>query len=539
MAYLLIPDKKQTRKVQITKNPFFIGRAKENDLIIHSDAFSRFHAQINRKEADFAIMDRGSLNGVFVNGTRINVETLLHNGDIIGFGDFHVRFLVEEGKPLRADTKELEKMQRFPVEKLMDSRRLEPARKQLYLDLLYTFSSRLLQHSPSADLGEVALELIQDVWNPDRSCLMLREPSGEWQIATQRFGKNPQLTGDTVEISSNLIRELEKNEEALLMANRQEDKRFVASESLQRQNVNSALCAPLLNNKKIYGFLYADLIFPNRSFNYGDLQMFAILANLMAIKWENDQLWHQVLVQQQLEQELNLAAEIQRKFFPTHPPDLDGYDVAGLTIPTRKVGGDAYFWHERKDGKVVFMIADVMGKGLPSSLLMSQIQAIMKIFSEQYADAREIVTAVNEFIYKYSTQERFISMFVMMISPESGKMNYCNAGHNPPFLLRQNGDYDLLEMGGMLLGVFSTQHYNQGEGVLAPTDTLVMYTDGLVEARDSADEEYGLEQLVETVRSNYSLTSVLLNAEIIRKIREEWLATDQEDDWTLLMVKRP
>lgn len=539
MAYLLIPDKKQTRKVQITKNPFFIGRAKENDLIIHSDAFSRFHAQINHKEADFTIMDRGSLNGVFVNGARINAETVLHNGDIIGFGDFHVRFLVEEGKPLRTDTKELEKMQRFPVEKLMDSRRLEPARKQLYLDLLYTFSSRLLQHSPSADLGEVALELIQDVWSPDRSCLMLREPSGEWQIATQRFGKYPQLTGDTVEISSNLIRELEKNEEALLIANRQEDERFVASESMQRQNVNSALCAPLLNNKKIYGFLYADLIFPNRTFNYGDLQMFAILANLMAIKWENDQLWHQVLVQQQLEQELNLAAEIQRKFFPTHPPDLDGYDVAALTIPTRKVGGDAYFWHERKDGKVVFMIADVMGKGLPSSLLMSQIQAIMKIFSEQYADAREIVTAVNEFIYKYSTQERFISMFVMMISPETGKMNYCNAGHNPPFLLRQNGEYDLLENGGMLLGVFSTQHYNQGEGVLLPGDTLVMYTDGLIEARNNADEEYELEQLVQTVRSNYSLTAVLLNAEIIRKIREEWLATDQEDDWTLLVVKRP
>jgi phosphoserine phosphatase RsbU/P len=538
MAFLLIPDKKQTRKVQITKNPFFIGRARENDLIIHSDAFSRFHAQINRKDADYIILDRGSLNGVFVNGARIHAETVLHNGDIIGFGDFHVRFLVEEGKPLRTDTKELEKMQRFPVEKLMDSRRLEPARKQLYLDLLYTFSSRLLQHSPSSDLGEVALDLAQEVWSPDRSCLMLREASGNWQIATQRFGKNPQLTGDTLEISSNLIRELEKNEEALLIANRQQDERFVASESLQRQNVNSALCAPLLNNSKIYGFLYADLIYPNRSFNYVDLQMFTILANLMAIKWENDQLWHQVLVQQQLEQELNLAAEIQRKFFPTRPPDLDGYDVAGLSIPTRKVGGDAYFWHERKDGKVVFMIADVMGKGLPSSLLMSQIQAIMKIFSEQFADAQEIVTAVNEFIYKFSTQERFISMFVMMLTPETGKMTYCNAGHNPPFLLKRESDYDLLEKGGMLMGVFSTQHYNQGEAILEPADMLVMYTDGLIEARNSTDEEFGIENLVQTVRSSETFSVELLNAEIIQKIREEWLATDQEDDWTILTVKR-
>ncbi len=537
MAYLLVPDKKQTRKVPIRKETFFIGRARENDLMLASDSLSRFHAQISRQEGTFVVQDRGSLNGVYVNGSRIGGEKRLQDGDILGFGDIHVRFCMEERENVRSSGKTPDQIQRFPVANLVDSTRYKPEKRQRYLDLLYNFSARLLQQSPSSDLGEVALEMIQEVWNPDRSCLMQR--SGEnWQIVTQRFGKNPMLTGENVEISSKLISELETKEEALLITNRTEDRRFVASESLQRQNVSSLICAPLWNNRKIHGFFYADLIFSERSFSYDDLEMFAILANLMAIKWENDQLWHQALIQQQLEQELNLAGQIQRKFFPTETPQLEGYDFGAISIPTRKVGGDAYFWHERNDGRLVLMIADVMGKGLPSSLLMSQIQAIMKIYSEQYSSAGEIVTAVNEFIYRYSTQEKFISMVVMMVEPETGRMTYCNAGHNPPFSLRDSENEIRYEEGGMPVGVFLNQPYGQGNVTLEHGATLVLYTDGIVEARNEQDFEFGMDQLVQTVQKNLSQSAAELTETIVKKIREDWLATDQEDDWTLLIVQR-
>jgi len=339
-------------------------------------------------------------------------------------------------------------------------------------------------------------------------------------------------------ISSSVIRELEKNEEALLVMNATQDQRFSASESLVRHNVTSVVCAPLWNNKKIHGFLYADLISSERSFSFSDLEMFSILANLMAIKWENDQLWHQTLLQQQLEQELNLAAEIQRKFFPVSPPALAGYQIAGLTIPSRKVGGDAYFWHERRDGALVVMIADVMGKGLPSALLMSQVQAIMKIFSEQYNSPSEIVTAVNEFIYKFSTQDKFISMVVIMLSPDDGRLSFCNAGHNPPFMLRHDGTYELFETGGMPVGVFVDQKYLQGDSVLLPGETLFLYTDGLTEARNTEDEEFGVDNLIQTARSYSALDSPQFTEQIVRHIREQWLGTDQEDDWTLLVLKR-
>lgn len=536
MAYLLVPDKKQTRKVALKKTTFFVGRARENDLTLASDSLSRFHAQINQKGSSFSIQDRGSLNGVYLNGTRIVEEAPLKDGDIIGFGDIHVRFSLEETDVLRTRPTPSEQHQRFPVSRLVDSQRFLPEKKQRYLDQLYKFSARLLQQFPSSDLSQVALEIVQEVWSPDRICLMQRE-GGEWQIASQRFGKNPALTGETLEISSRLIGELEKDEEALLITSRLDDRRFNASESLQRQQVNSLMCAPLWNNRRIHGFLYADLILSDRSFTYDDLEMFSILANLVAIKFENDQLWHAALIQQQLEQEMNLAGEIQRKFFPVSEPELPGYDIGAITIPTRKVGGDAYFWHERKDGRLVLMIADVMGKGLPSALLMSQIQAIMKIFSEQYGTARDIVTAVNEFIYRYSTQEKFISMFVLVMDPLSGNFTFCNAGHNPPFLIGTRGCLHL-EDGGMPVGVFLEQLYAQGDEAILPGETLVMYTDGLVEARNAEDAEFGPEQLEDVAREESIHSAARMTEAVISRIREHWLATDQEDDWTLLILKR-
>ena len=538
MAYLLLPDKKQTRKVPLNKSVFFIGRARENDLILSSDSLSRFHAQINKRQDHFSINDRGSLNGVFLNGARIVGETRLHNGDILGFGEVHAQFCSDEPKPIPETQKVSEKMQRFPVSTLVDSRKIEPERKQKYLELLYHFSAKLLQQSPSSDLGEVALEMVQDVWKPDRSCLMLKSEPAEWQIATQRFGRNPQLSNESFEISRSLIRELEKEQEALLISHRVDDRRFSASESLQRQNVQSVMCAPLWTNKAIHGFLYADLIRPDRSFSYTDLEMFAILANLMAMKWENDQLWQQALIQQQMEQELNVAAEIQRKFFPVSPPHLPGYELGALTIPSRKVGGDAYFWHERKNGEVVFMIGDVMGKGLPSSLLMSQIQAIMKIFAEQFQQAKDMITAVNEFIYRHSTQEKFISMITIVLNPSTGEISFCNAGHNAPILMNPGKEPFYLEAGGMLVGVFEDQMYIQGEAVLMKGGTLALYTDGVTEARNATDIEYGLERLVPFLAANEDMPAALMPEAIIADIREKWLATDQEDDWTLLILKR-
>jgi phosphoserine phosphatase RsbU/P len=148
------------------------------------------------------------------------------------------------------------------------------------------------------------------------------------------------------------------------------------------------------------------------------------------------------------------------------------------------------------------------------------------------------VTSVNEFIYKHSTQDKFISMVVIVLSPEEGGISFCNAGHNPPFLLRRDGTSELFETGGMPVGVFPDQKYGEGQSVLLPGETVVLYTDGLTEARNSEDEEFGMDHLIEIARLNSDFHAHRLTEEIVKYIREKWLGTDQEDDWTLLVLKR-
>jgi sigma-B regulation protein RsbU (phosphoserine phosphatase) len=162
----------------------------------------------------------------------------------------------------------------------------------------------------------------------------------------------------------------------------------------------------------------------------------------------------------------------------------------------------------------------------------------MKIFADLYKESRDIVTAVNEFIYRHSTQEKFISMFILVLDPSTGKMTYCNAGHNAPILMNPGQEPSFLEAGGMLVGVFEDQIYIQGEATLQSGGTLAMYTDGVSEARNKEDAEYGVERLVCFLAENQDMPAPLVPQAIVTAIREHWLATDQEDDWTLLIVKR-
>ena len=143
----------------------------------------------------------------------------------------------------------------------------------------------------------------------------------------------------------------------------------------------------------------------------------------------------------------------------------------------------------------------------------------------------------NEPLYS-STQEKFISMMTILMDPTDGAISFCNAGHNPPILLNPGRDPVYLEAGGMLLGVFEEQNYIQGTGRIEKGGTLICYTDGVTEARNDQDTEFGVEKLLEFVNENHDVPAPLLPEAIIAHIREKWLGTDQEDDWTLLVIKR-
>ncbi|MFN2493544.1 MAG: PP2C family protein-serine/threonine phosphatase [Pyrinomonadaceae bacterium] len=244
-------------------------------------------------------------------------------------------------------------------------------------------------------------------------------------------------------------------------------------------------------------------------------------------------------ISDKLQQELEESQEIQAALMPGALPDIDGFDIAIAWKPARVVGGD-YFdilkFTERHTG---LCIADVAGKGMPAALLMSNVQAVLKSFASDVAAPGELCACVNRVMCTNIVSHRFITCFYALVDTENKKLSYTNAGHCPPMLIRVGACLRMKE-GGPVLGVFPDRHYAQGEIDLRSGDCLVLFTDGVTEARNASGREFGedrLEQLLtELVTGSHKLQAAELRDRIMEAVNE-FSAGEAYDDATLMVVK--
>jgi phosphoserine phosphatase RsbU/P len=229
--------------------------------------------------------------------------------------------------------------------------------------------------------------------------------------------------------------------------------------------------------------------------------------------WDNRQLLqklhHQVSrgkmqrsVERQHDDELREAREIQEKLLPKSLPELAGYEVAGMTQPMRFVGGDYYNVVRVGPDHIALCIADVAGKGLPAALLMSSFQAALRPLISQRLAPRELCGRLNRILCDLTPVGKFISFFYAVLNPIDRQFTYCNAGHNPPLLIRADGRSTELNAAGAVLGQFPNWRYEQSDLQMSSGDKLVIFTDGLVEACDVDEEPFGEDTVVRIAREN-------------------------------------
>jgi sigma-B regulation protein RsbU (phosphoserine phosphatase) len=214
--------------------------------------------------------------------------------------------------------------------------------------------------------------------------------------------------------------------------------------------------------------------------------------------------------------ELDEALRIQRKLLPSAMPQMDGWEVAASWQPASGVGGDCYDAISFGPTRLGLSIADVVGKGIPAALLMSNLQAAARAFATGAAQPAELCQQVNRILCGHIAEGRFISFFYCLIDNEEGTLNYANAGHYPPILVRADGSVERLATGGAVLGVFPDGSYEQGTVAVQSGDRLVLYTDGIIEARQApADaEEFGDERLIDLVVANRTCSAPALQARL-------------------------
>lgn len=198
--------------------------------------------------------------------------------------------------------------------------------------------------------------------------------------------------------------------------------------------------------------------------------------------------------------EIQDAVDIQRRLMPRDLPKLPGLSIAGECRPAGDMGGD-YFDVFTMGKKIGICIADVIGKGLPAALIMSNLQAGVKVTAAEWVGPAELCGRVNELICKNGASDKFISFFYAVLDPETRHIQYSNCGHNPPILWHTNGAIERLDVGGTLLGLRCEERYSEGHVDLAAGDRLVLFTDGISEAGMSTDNEYGEQRIIELLQN--------------------------------------
>jgi serine phosphatase RsbU (regulator of sigma subunit) len=239
-----------------------------------------------------------------------------------------------------------------------------------------------------------------------------------------------------------------------------------------------------------------------------------------------------------LEGELELARRIQRRLLPEAPPAVPGLEIAGHSEPAREVGGDYYDHFDLGGGRVLLVIADVSGKGVPAALLMSGFRASLMSQDAATLAPDRLAARVNEFLYRSVESGKFVTAFLGFLDAASGRLVYANAGHNPPALLRAGGAIEWLAAGGVVLGILPHARFESGEATLAPGDLLALYTDGVTEGQDATGEMWGEERLVDTLRRLRGLPCAEAVESLVREVRAFEGDTGPADDITVLLARR-
>ncbi len=269
-----------------------------------------------------------------------------------------------------------------------------------------------------------------------------------------------------------------------------------------------------------------------------EVEFLYALGNLAFVSLQNSYLVDEQIEKERLEEEMRLAREIQERLQPSSLPEFEGVDAASLALPSRHVAGDYFDAILLDEDRILYAIADVTGKGVPASLLMSNLQAALRVLVPLDVSLEEGTAHMNRVITENTGYDKFITYFHGVYDKRDRSFKYVNAGHNPATVVRADGSLELLEKGGLLLGVMAGMPYESGTITLAPGDVLAMFTDGVTEAMSPDGEEWGeerLEPLLVELREKSAQDILDGVREAVRDFTED--APVLSDDLTMIVIK--
>jgi len=272
------------------------------------------------------------------------------------------------------------------------------------------------------------------------------------------------------------------------------------------------------------------------AFEENELRLLSLFGNQVAIALENARLHREALEKQAMERDLELAATIQKNILPKSIPTVEDLKIAALSRPARQVGGDYHAFFVR-DGIVTALVADVAGKSMPAALLVSALHAVLQLLFAEGRELGEIATELNRHIHNWSAENKFITMIMVSIDRENETIQYVNAGHNPGYLLI-DGRLEQLRSHGLPIGILANSRYLAQTRPFPQGSYAVLYSDGITEAEDVGDEEFGNERLEAILTEHAGESAELIRNQIADAVDAFVGEAPQKDDETIVIVQR-
>jgi sigma-B regulation protein RsbU (phosphoserine phosphatase) len=432
-------------------------------------------------------------------------------------------------------------MQEQDLNKSMDSLQEENKRLKLAVEEL-----SVLNDIATAITSTQSLEQIVDL--VVQKCVKhLKVEQGAVMLLDEKDRDNPFHTmvrkQDTVadvlpfRLDTQLTGWMIKNKAPLLINNFQTDDRF-SWLSAKEVPIQSLLSVPMMLKGKMIGLLG---VFNKRlesGFTNDDQRLLSIIAAQSAHVIEYARLAREEQDLLRLQEEMRLAKDIQMNLLPITAPQVSGYDIAGRSIPAKEVGGDYFDYIEIDDDCLAFCLGDVSGKGMPAALLMANLQATLRGQALSERPCKTCIERSNALLFQSTDPKKFATLFYGILNSKSNELCYCNAGHDNPFIFVEDKEPERLQTGGIVLGFVPEFAFTEAKVKLDPNAIMVLYSDGITEAMNDKEEEFGEERLANVIMNNMGASADNLIDVILTHIEDHVGDTPQMDDMTIVIIKR-
>lgn len=405
-------------------------------------------------------------------------------------------------------------------------------REALIKDLLYDIGNKL---SGSLTLDEVLKEIMASVRlvvDYDAGGVFIVDETEVLAIYSEGYDADciPHLHS---KVGKGLVGTAIEQNYAVIVPDVTNDPRYINC----RVQTNSEMVVPIVLSDRVIGSLNLE---SNRrdAFDSNDTAALQTFAAQAAISIERARMHQKLLESQKIDQQLEIAREIQTTFLPKKAPSIPHYDIHGRNIPSGQVGGDYFDFIEIVSGQIGIAIADVVGKGIPASLIMASVRASLIAEIRNNYSIRTICEKVNALLVESLQPGDFVTAVYGVLDSKNHIFTFSNCGHNQPILLRSDDTVEYLKEGGPIFGVTHPAEFEERPIFLNPGDLIVMYTDGVTEVFDKDGNEFGPDNLIELIKANRDLTSAEISQKIIEAVNA-FAADDQLfDDLTMIVVKR-